>query len=290
MRDEAQASREYLKDIKGDAGWIAHVFEGCLLQDVTTEKLRALLKEKAHVQPRTRRGIVQTWIMFFNAAIDAKHLKQNPAKDVLPHSIERTRANKIKRRKPPGILTVDDIRRFFKKAESSKPDFVAGFALTFFAGLRTEELSQMRWEYIDTDSQEIDLKAHVTKTGEHRFIAMQPNLVEWVKRYGQLEGSLFPGSSEYANLRRYERARLAVCKGAEIRWVHNAGRHSFASYHFRYFANELETFTQTGHDNVAVFRAHYKNIVRNKSDAAKYWEIRPSGDPPKNQVRPSPPL
>jgi len=276
MRDKAEASREYLKDIKSHAGWMSDCLKGTNLQDISTEQLRKLLEEeKGHVAQTTRKSIVNTWITFFNAAIAAGHLGHNPATDILPPNRDRKRAKKINQRKPPEILPVRHVQKFFKVAEILKPDYVCGFALNFFAGLRTEEISRMRWEYIDVESAELDLKGIVTKTGEHRFVAMQPNLVEWIKAYGKEGGPLFLGDTTYAMLRRYERARIAVCERAKIKWVHNAGRHSFASYHFRHFGNEIATFTEMGHDNVAVFRAHYKNIVRKKDDAALYWKIVP---------------
>ena len=59
------------------------------------------------------------------------------------------------------------------------------------------------------------------------------------------------------------------------KWPQNALRHSFGSYHLARFPDAAALALQMGNSPAMIFK-HYRELVK-PADAAKYWEIKPSG-------------
>ena len=98
------------------------------------------------------------------------------------------------------------------------------WAIGAFAGLRSAELERLEWKDVHFDPGLIEVKASKAKTASRRFIAIQPNLMEWLASYRGRQGCVCP-----AGLRKKlegDRDRAGLKK-----WPSNALRHSFASYH-----------------------------------------------------------
>jgi len=67
-----------------------------------------------------------------------------------------------------------------------------------------------------------------------------------------------------------------VAQTAGVKWKPNGLRHSFGSYHLAKYRDTVRTATEMGHHDPAIVHAHYKAIVL-KSDAERYWNLRPAG-------------
>ena len=214
----------------------------------------------------------------FNAAIDRKLLTVNPAKEIMNDYLTRkpSRLQKLEQNYTIDILSAEDTRTVLQQMEKDSPQMVAGMVLGFFAGIRTEEISRVFWNMIDLDEQEIHLPASVSKAAESRIIPLEANAIEWLSEYaGSPKSRVIPGDSDFRAKRRFEKARLDAVKTAGIRWVHNAARHSFGSYHSRLKGSEHETFSAMGHSNIRTFRKHYQNTSITKADCEAYWAIFP---------------
>ena len=147
----------------------------------------------------------------------------------------------------------------------------AGLAISFFAGLRASEIERLDWADIDLEEGHIDIKAKNSKSARRRIVTISDNLKEWLLPYEKHEGKVI-GSIPWQWRSGYEEAREA----AKIKeWPHNAGRHSFASYHLADHEDAGKTAFELGHTNQRIVYQHYRKLVKPKA-AATYWSITPT--------------
>ena len=145
-----------------------------------------------------------------------------------------------------------------------------GLAISFFAGLRTSEIERLDWADIDLEEGHINIKAKNSKSARRRIVSMSDNLKEWLLPYEKNEGKVI-GSTPWQWRTGYEEAREA----AKIKeWPHNAGRHSYASYHLAKHEDAGKTAFELGHTNQRIVYQHYRKLVKPK-DAETYWSIAP---------------
>ncbi|QQL44227.1 tyrosine-type recombinase/integrase [Sulfuriroseicoccus oceanibius] len=170
--------------------------------------------------------------------------------------------------KKPGTLRPREVAALLHAADS---DVVAAIAISFFAGVRRSELVQLDWKNVDLEYQFIEIPREITKTAEgERNIHIEPNLIEWLKPHAQIGGKVVSSPGRY-------RIGLAdaIAKAGIEEWPHNAGRHSFATYHRAHFKTDAKTATQLGHSDSKLLKTRYSKTVHPKI-AAEYWEIRPT--------------
>lgn len=143
------------------------------------------------------------------------------------------------------------------------------FALCLFAGLRpNSEAHNLKWEDIDFDRGELFVPAAISKTGQERYVTMQPNLIEWLLPYRRKSGPVCFSRPAYHRVREH----------SGVEWGHDITRHSFGSYHLAAFRNAGDTAEQMGHQSstVMLFK-HYRRAIR-QEDAQRFWEIKPKRD------------
>lgn len=103
---------------------------------------------------------------------------------------------------------------------------VAAFvAVGMFARLRTAELLQLDWRQIDLDAGTIEVASSISKTRDHRYVTISPNLAAWLRLHRRESGPLRPAAWRWHRDAAKRKAKLD-------KWPDNGMRHSFGSYHF----------------------------------------------------------
>jgi hypothetical protein len=96
---------------------------------------------------------------------------------------------------------------------------------------------------------------------------MTNNLIECLQPHAQREGRRVksPSSLRIGTIKARTAAKITE-------WPHNAGRHSYASYHLGMYGESGKLATELGHANPRVLHQHYKELVTKKA-AKLYWSI-----------------
>ena len=205
----------------------------------------------------TRNHYRAVLVQAYNFAIANGYAAENPA-------LKTAKAKVLG--EPPGILTVEQAASLLESADS---EILAYCAIGLFAGLRRAEIERLDWSEIDFEEGLIEVTAQNSKTAQHRFVTIQPNLREWLFPHRQLKGSVIPVADFK---KRFDQARIAA--GIK-QWPPNALRHSFASYHLAHFKNAASTALELGHHDSRITFEHYRELVRPRL-AKAYWNIRPA--------------
>jgi integrase len=172
--------------------------------------------------------------------------------------------------KRPDVLTVEQAGSLLKVCAAGEREMLGAVAVGLFAGLRTEELDLMDWDYIDLQENNIHVPAQIAKTSEGRDVEIHETLLAWLLSMPTRKGKLAPAKSY--DWRLSEKAKAAGITD----WPKNALRHSFASYHFAAFSNAPLTAAMLGHhSSTRTFEKRYKKRVK-PSDAKRYWLLTPA--------------
>jgi len=224
--------------------------------DVSTEIIDDFL-DGLEVQSQTIIHYRRVVSQLFKRAVSLKAAPSNPVDDAINPKVVSA---------PTEVLGPKDVAALLSKADDS---VLPALAISFFAGVRIAEIKRLDWAEIDLKEDEIEIKAANAKSAQRRHIPISKNLKAWLLPYVQLSGSVV--KNEYA----LRKGTLAAREKAKIKkWPHNAGRHSFASYHLAHHANREQLVNALGHASSEIVFKHYRKLVRSK-DAATYWSITP---------------
>jgi len=178
------------------------------------------------------------------------------------------------------VLTPKQLKTLLAKCD---PRLVPYIAIGAFAGLRDAELKRLDWKEVRLDKKHIEVKAWKSKTAQRRFVTISDNLLKWLKPYKQDSGPIIPLSNAPGYVGKpskklvYQlRKEARIAAGVE-KWISNALRHSFCSYHYAMYEDAGKTAAQAGHTSPTTTFAHYRDLVE-KPEAEKYWNIFPHGN------------
>ncbi len=250
-----------VRDIRQRLGKIGRSFGDCHIHTIVARELEDWLDEN-NCKAQTRINYLRILSGFFNYARKLKLIEQNPAdKD----AIDRPSLDKH----IPGIFQVDDVERLLRAAETSEKEILPFLCLGFFAGLRTSELYELKWEDIDLESNLITVRPEVAKKRRQRFTTISDNLAAWLRKCVQGHGKICPVDTTC------RAARLRIIKVTNVPWVNNGMRHTFASNHLAMHKDANKTAYELGHSNgVQILMNHYRNLVK-PTDAQRYWKLLP---------------
>ena len=150
-------------------------------------------------------------------------------------------------------------------------DLVPWLTIGLFAGLRPEETRRLDWSDIDFGRQQIDLPAKKAKGRKRRLIPMEPNLIEWLEPYR-------PESGEGKIVTNFRWKFQVLQKNAGEKWnpwPKDCLRHSYGSYHLAKSKNSGETAEHMGHRNSNMLYNHYRDVIKDQDDIARFWQLRP---------------
>jgi integrase/recombinase XerD len=263
-------SSRYLQDLRNRLEVFAVEFETRPVHDVSTKEVESWLRA-LDVAPVTRNNFRRVLGVFFGFSVKQRYALKNPITDVDIATVNVGR---------PGILTVAEARALLECAD---PEILPAIAIALFGGLRPEsEIFKLDWNAIDLAEGEIDI-SRSKNTASYRFVKIQSNLVEWLKKFERKIGPVSPsGDAYYWRLRK---ARAAAAQKLDVEgfdsrglrdWPSDCMRHTYASHHYGKFKSASETAEQLGHrGNLQMFYRHYRNRVK-EADAFAYWAISPA--------------
>ncbi|MBL7114691.1 MAG: tyrosine-type recombinase/integrase [Kiritimatiellae bacterium] len=198
------------------------------------------------------------------------YIEYNPADDV--DSVDVPDSD-------PDILTPEEIEKILNAAREHIPEMLPRLALSYFCGIRPEELSRLTWDKISVANKLVSIDGDVAKVqGHRRNIELSENALAWLAICWQDKGRVWPYNSQTTLVKKRKALRAAsgvTCPG-------NAGRHAFASYHLVMHQNAPHTAELMGHSDIKLLRNTYRNIQTHdgetitKARAARFWAISPA--------------
>jgi len=210
----------------------------------------------------------------FNYAIDCGEIEHNP---FARKSRSTRNINGMRNEDMPEILGVEDVRALMRAAETYEcptrtqdvTSMAPALALGFFAGIRTTELTQLDWKWVDMKERRVKIPPEIAKRRSVRYIDMEDNLYEWLKPFARDAGPVTPQGKAW----RYHFDGVRAAAKLD-RWPHNCMRHSFASYHLVKYGDPRKTEMQLGHKSDNLLYEHYRALATN-DEATAYFGVTP---------------
>jgi integrase len=253
---EAERLRpRYLKELRSRLGRFTRDFATRKVSDLSVSELDSWLRDLA-LAPLGRNTYHLRLHTLFEYCRTRGWLSVNPLKDVPRAKVSQDGAI--------GILTIDQVARLLEKAD---PATLPYWLFAIFCGLRNAELQRLEWVDVHWDEHLVEVPSIKSKTASRRFVALRPNVLEWLAPYRDSNGPICPPSL-YEHLVK-DRQAAGVAQ-----WLPNCCRHSFASYHLGHFRDPRELALEMGHTRSEITFRHYRELVK-PSEAEKFWKIVP---------------
>lgn len=181
----------------------------------------------------------------------------------------------------PVIMSVKEVQAYLNTLADGFTDLLPREALSFFCGLRPEELSRLDWRNVSLDNRLVTIEGDVAKIqGHRRHVEIPDNAVAWLASLALASGPVYRLASASA----LYKARRAARRAAGVPVPDNAGRHAFASYHLALHQNAAQTAEALGHPDATLLKNVYRNITASdgrpitQAAAAAYFATRPKTD------------
>lgn len=185
----------------------------------------------------------------------------NPVSEIRVYSARQVREGQSAN---PITTSPSKVRRIFSVLMNWRGGvLVRYFALTYFAGIRPEEMLRFaprESELINLRTGIITIPANVSKTRHERKVNISKNLAVWLKAF---DGPIYP-----KNFRRMN-AKVRSHFGLS----HDEARHSFISYHVALHRSMGDAALQAGNSET-IIRRHYLNL-HPKEDGEHFFNISP---------------
>ncbi len=240
----------------------------------------------------------------FNFAIKEGYATLNPFAKV-------QRTKRIASTAKDRVLPVGAVQALLQYALDTKHYAeCASYVLTFFCGVRSEEVTRVKWEDIKLDEEKPVVVVDYPKIAHQRRInALPENAIAWLRLCndeGKAKGIVAPDNynqrmmrlrrrfyRDIETQREYE-GKIAAGKkvdkndepaklfafpaNTDLSYHQNSARICFASYHIAFHEDAAKTSMLLGHQtSSALLYTTYRALVT-KAEAEKYWKIVPGKD------------
>lgn len=168
-------------------------------------------------------------------------------------------------------LNLSEIKRIMKTAKLESPECAVVAALLVYTGIRPREVRRLTWRDIDTEEKTITVRSQCSKTGGVRQVEIPPVLGRILgEPCDQSEGvNVCPSNWQ----RRWRKIRDN--SGFRGRWVQNVLRHTYASFHAKYYANLPRLQLNMGHRDLSLLRSRYVNMHGiSRAEAKCFFELK----------------
>jgi integrase len=251
------ASPRHLKGMRSIFSKVCEDLGGRQVNEITREAIEEWQAEQDDVTLNTRISYARHFHIL-SEAMERGWCVENPVAKLKRNS-EATG--------DPEIWSPVELARFLAAAMEYEPALAVGLAIKAFAGVRTAELLQLRWERIS--SSKIQIVGKSAKTRRSRGIPIQPALAAWLKGRRQAEGPVI-GLSENG----WFDAVRRVTAVASMEQPSNVLRHSFGTYRYHATKSEDETSYEMG-NTPAVILAWYRSVAVEDRQVRQWWRLTP---------------
>ena len=220
---------------------------------ITTQECAEYI-EMAFDTPSQRAKARRVLSGVFSTAVKRGWCSENPVAKV---EAPRVREKRIEVLKPSEIEKL-----LHTAAEYDGGRCLAAVGMMLYAGIRPHEVARLTWEQVDMAGGTICILPQHSKTGGARLVTIQPPLARLLQRCQQ-GGRVCPPqwSVHWRALRK---------QAGFAEWQPDVLRHTFASYHLRYFRDYTALQYETGHRDSSLLRTRYVDM-RGVVDAAAFW-------------------
>ncbi|MGN0835496.1 MAG: tyrosine-type recombinase/integrase [Candidatus Spyradosoma sp.] len=176
-------------------------------------------------------------------------------------------------------LSLAEIRRLLECVRTWDSGSCAPAAgLMLFAGIRPREVERLRWRDIDFEENVISIRAVNSKTGGTRHVTicapLRALLQESVRKLGErahADATIVPPNWE---TRWKEVRRSAGWNTTTNVWRQDVLRHTFASYHAKFYRDYRLLQFEMGHTSSNLLRTRYVSMVGvTRADAENFWTL-----------------
>lgn len=263
---KAGRSNRYLQDLDSRLGRFKKHFGDRIVATISGDEIEDWLHE-LKLAPVTTNNFRRVLIVAFNYAISKKYCEGNPAE-------ETEKSKEIE--SDVEILTPEETNRLLIAADER---ILPAIAIGAFAGLRSSELERLDWSDINLKEGQLRVRAVSAKSSRNRLVPIADCLKSWLTPHAREKGRVWPTNGRKIIEASRRSAGFGNPKDADENetvqpWLHNALRHSFASYHLAFHKHAGDLALQLGHTNTKIIFQHYRGIVTEK-EAKAYWSITP---------------
>lgn len=223
---------------------------GRKMSEVTVDHVTAYLGGLG-VGPRRYNNVRSTLVSFFRWARTTSLLPDGMT------APERTHAKRLE----TSAVAIYTPKQFRDLLALAPQEWRLGIAIGGLAGLRSEEISGLRWEDIKLGRKLIEVRAEICKTGKRRLVPIVPALIKIIKASEPCAHKMVTPRERIDNVAK----RIRRAGGL---WVKNGLRHSFGSYRCAAVKSVGQVALEMGNSE-AMVRKHYLEIVDSK--AARDW-------------------
>lgn len=222
------------------------------IRDWTTAQCRTALAEGFSSVHGRNKGVVQLKGLF-RFARQQEWCEDDPMSRI---SQEKVREQELVLLGPPQIG-----RLLLMCNRIGYRDCAAAVGLMLWAGIRPTEVARLRWSDIDLQEGVAYLPPQHSKTGGARQVTLQPVLIRWLRplrpsSYGTPAAAQIPITPR--DWVRYWR-NLRTEAGLQP-WRPDTLRHTFASYHLKFFGDLSLLQKEMGHSSLRQLRTRYLNM------------------------------
>lgn len=270
------------KTVRSRTGrWVEkHGAERMLAEITSGDVTEYLDTEFATMSKVTYNGHLQYINMFLNWCIE------KPRAYIAENPLEGIKGKRVAYREPK-CIDVAHAKLMFAALEGMRdtnPEYIAYAALSFFCGIRREEILRMAGKTEENDSNDgpaarIDMeyrsitilkpkgfmngikpRTFMMPDAAHAWLSSLPNVDEAISRIGEhtVDGIY----------------KVARARGAVI--PKNCGRHSFITYHVCAYQNFAKTLLIVGHLDQNTSEEHYRALKPNQQEGLDYFAILPT--------------
>lgn len=250
-RTQAELSEHHLRTLKLDLTSLKAAIKGPITS-ITTDDLEAYLA-KMKSGARRRNNVRQVMVSLFRWCRERQYLPD-----------ERTAADlttKLKeKRHPVTVFTAKEIDEIFRHCGTV---WLPALAIQAFAGIRTEEISRLRWRDVKISKRLIEVTAAAAKTGRRRLVPIHDNLLTFLNNPGNDDDLVAPISGMHPLMKRLIRAG--------VKWKRNALRHSYGSYRCAVIADVARVAFEMGNSPAMVMKNY--NEAQELADALAWFNV-----------------
>ncbi len=171
-------------------------------------------------------------------------------------------------------LNLDEISKLLNAAKSFQGGVcLPAIAIMLFAGVRPREIERLYWSDIDWEENVISIAPEHSKTGGIRHVSILPRLRKIIQKFAiknlDSQEKICPPNWT----RKWRRVRQnAGWSKDKNPWQQDVLRHTFASYHLKFFKDVSLLQCEMGHSSTRLLRTRYLSMRGlTNSAASDFW-------------------